>query len=79
MAWLNFIESDKAVVHVIRLAFSVIMVSLCLPSDALSQQLLFYLDFSNLGHGYLFMAAPAKSSCCSLLWTKSPFLSLNVE
>ena len=32
-AWLSFIELDKAVVHV---WFSVIMVSVCLPSDALS-------------------------------------------
>ena len=35
MAWLSFIELDKAMVHVIRLARSVIMVSVCLPSDAL--------------------------------------------
>ena len=32
-AWLSFIELDKAVVHVIRF---LCMVSLCLPSDALS-------------------------------------------
>ena len=31
--------------------FSVIMVSVYLPSNALSQYLLFYLDFSYFGHG----------------------------
>ena len=32
-------------------SFSVIMVSVCLPSDALLQHLLFYLGFSYLGRG----------------------------
>ena len=32
-----------------------------------------------LGMGYLFMAAPAKCSRCSLPWTRSPLLTLNVE
>ena len=50
-AWLSFIELDKAVVPVIRLAFSVIMVSVCLPSDALLQHLPSYLGFSYLGRG----------------------------
>ena len=45
MAWLSFIELDKAVVHVIRLT------SFCLPSDALLQHLPSYLGFSYLGHG----------------------------
>ena len=45
MAWLSFIELDKAVVHVIRLASFLIMVLVCLPSDALSQHLLSYLGF----------------------------------
>ena len=45
-AWLSFIELDKAVVRVIRLAScSVIMVSVCLPSDALSQHLPSHLGF----------------------------------
>ena len=48
--------------------FSVTMVSVCLPSDALSQHLPSYLGFFLLGHGYLFMAAPAKHSRCSLPW-----------
>ena len=44
MAWLSFIELDKAVVYVIRLAiFSVIMVSMCLSSFALSSHLPFCL------------------------------------
>ena len=51
MAWLNFIELDKAVVHVIRLCDSVIMVSVCLPSDALWQHLPSYSGFSYLGSG----------------------------
>ena len=51
MAWLSYIELDKAVVHVIRLASFLIMVSVCLPLDALSQHLPSYLGFSYLGHG----------------------------
>ena len=42
------------------------MVSVCLPSDALLQHSPPYLGFSYLGVGYLFMAAPAKDSHCSL-------------
>ena len=50
--WLSFTELDKAVVCVIRFtSFSVIMVSVCLPSDALSQHLPSYLGFSYLGRG----------------------------
>ena len=37
-----------------------------LPSDALLQHLPSYLSFSYLGVRYLFMAAPAKDSHCSL-------------
>ena len=47
-AWLSFIELIKAVVHVIRLTS---MVSVCLPSDALSQHLPSYLGFCYLGRG----------------------------
>ena len=46
------------------------MVSVCLPSDALLQHLPSYLGFSYLGVGYLFTAAPAKYSRCSLPWTR---------
>ena len=59
------------------------MVSVCLPSDALLHHLPSYLGFSHLGMGYLFMAAPAKHSCCSLPWMRGislppPFLTFNV-
>ena len=47
----SFTELDKAVVHVIRLARCLILVSVCLPSDALSQCLPSYLGFPYLGHG----------------------------
>ena len=49
IAWLSFIELDKGVIHIIRLA--VIIVSVCLPSDPLSLHLPSYLGFSYLGCG----------------------------
>ena len=61
MAWLSFSELDKAVVPVIRLAFSVIMVSVCLPSDALLQQLPSYLGFSYLGRGVSLHSCSSKA------------------
>ena len=49
-AWLSFIELDKAVVLVwLDWLVSVIMVSVCLSSDALLQHLPSYLGFSYLG------------------------------
>ena len=45
---------------------SVIVVSVCLPSDALS---LCVPGFSYLDVGYLFTAAPAKRTHCCLPWT----------
>ena len=52
MACLSFTELDKAVVCVIRFSsFSVIMVSVYLPSDVLSQHLPSDLCFSYLGRG----------------------------
>ena len=45
-ARLGFIELDKAVVHVTRLTSFLIMVSVFLLSDALSQHLQSYLGFS---------------------------------
>ena len=51
MAWLSFIESNKAVVHVIRLTSFLCLQFVCLPSDALLQHLPSYLGFSYLGHG----------------------------
>ena len=40
MAWFSFVELDKAVDCVIRLASCLIVVSVCLSSDALSQHLI---------------------------------------
>ena len=45
-----------------------IVVSVCLPSVALSQCLPSYLVSLTLDVGYLFMAVPAKCSHCSLPW-----------
>ena len=49
MAWLSFIELDKAVFLDDQLSVS--MVSVCLPSDAFLQHLPSYLGFSYLGRG----------------------------
>ena len=70
MAWLSFIELDKAVVCVIRLTSFLIMVSVCLPFDAVLQHLRLTWVCLTLDVGYLFTAAPAKHSCCSLPWTR---------
>ena len=51
MAWLSFIELDKAVVCVIRLASFLWLWFVCLSSDALSQHLSSYLGFSYFGCG----------------------------
>ena len=51
MAWLSFTELDKTVVLGSDWLVSVIMVLVCLPSDALSQHLLAYSGFSYLGLG----------------------------
>ena len=74
MAWLSFIELNEAVVCVIRLAGSVIVVSVCLPSDALSQRLPSYMGFTYLGRDYLLLgSAPDLDSliyvylCCAVL------------
>ena len=45
------------------------MVSVCLPSDALSQYHITW-DSLTLDVGYLFTAAPAKRSHCSLTWMR---------
>ena len=75
MAWLSFIELDKAVVPVIRLAFSVIMVSVCLPSDALSPHLLFYLGFSYLGRGVSLHGCSSKAQQLLLTLDKGYLLT----
>ena len=67
MAWLSFIELDKAMIHVIRLASflrlwfqSVYPLMPSLSADRLTWVSLI-LDVE-----YLLMAVPAKRSCCSL-------------
>ena len=84
MAWLSFIELDKAVVHVIRLACCLWLWFQCvyplMPS--LSAYHLTWVSFT-LDMGYLFMAAPANHSLCSLPWTwgsssQPPTLTLGV-
>ena len=62
MAWLSFIELEKAVVHVIRLASCLWL--WFLPSDALSQCLLSYWGFSYLGCGV------SPHGCRSSSWTR---------
>ena len=80
----SFTELDKAVVHVISLiSFLGLWYSLCLPSDALSQHLPSWVSLT-LEMGYLFTAAPAKRSRCSLTWTRGifslpPLLTLYVD
>ena len=51
MAWLSVTELEKLWSCEQIGWFSVVMVSVCLPSDALSQHLPSYLEFSHLGRG----------------------------
>ena len=84
-AWLSFIELDKAVVHVIRLASFLWLWFQCvchLMPSCNTYHLTWV--FLTLDVGYLFTAAPAKCSHCSLPWTRSissrlPLLTLNME
>ena len=84
-AWLNFTELDKAVVHVIRLASFLWLCfqCVCLLMPSRNTYCLTWV-FLTLNVGYLFMAAPAKCSCCSLPWLRGissgpALLILNVE
>ena len=82
-AWLSFIELDEAVVHVIRLTSFLWLWFVCLPSDASRNTCLTWVSLT-LDMGYLFRAAPAKHSCCSLSWMRGIssqllLLTLNVE
>ena len=70
MAWLSFIELDKPVVHVIWLTGFLWLWFLCLPSNASRNTYNLTWVSLTLGMGYLFTAAPAKHSCCSLPWTR---------
>ena len=68
--WLSFIESDKAVVHVIRLDSFLWLwfQSVCPPMPSLSAYHLSEVSLT-LDMGYFFTAAPVKHSRCSLAWT----------
>ena len=69
MAWLSFIEWDKAVVHVIKLVSFLWLrfQSVCSLMPSLSTYVLTAVSLS-MDMGYLFTVAPAKCSHCSLLW-----------
>ena len=83
-AWLSFIELDKAVVQVVRLASFLWLWFQCvcplIPSR--NTYCLTWVSLT-LDIGYLFTAAPAKCSRCSLPWTRGissppPVLTLNL-
>ena len=69
MAWLSFIELDKAVVHVIRLASFLWLwfQCVCPLMHSCNTYCLTWVSLT-LDVGYLFTAAPAKHSRCSLPW-----------
>ena len=69
MAWLSFIELDKAVVHVSRLVNFLWLwfQSVCPLMPSLIPYCLTGVSLT-LDMGYPFTAAPAKHSCCSLPW-----------
>ena len=84
-AWLSFIELDKAVVHVIRLTSFLWLWFQCV-CPLMPSCNTYHLTWVSLtlGVGYLFTAASAKHSHCSLPWTRGissppPFLTFNVE
>ena len=66
-AWLSFVELDKAVVRVIRLASCLWLwfQFVCPLMPSLSGYHLTWVSLT-LDMGYLFMAPPAKHSCCAL-------------
>ena len=78
----SFIELDKAVVHVIRLASCLPLCFQCVCP--LMRSLSTYpLTWVYLDMGYLFTAAPAKRSCCFFPWvwgisSQPPLLILDV-
>ena len=71
MAWFSFTELDKAVVRVIRLANFLWLWFQCICSlmPSLNTYHLPWVSLT-LVVGYLFMAAPAKHSRCSLPWSR---------
>ena len=79
MAWLTFIELDKAVVRVIRLASFLCLWFQCLLSDALSHYLPSYLGFSYLGRRVSLHSCSRKAQLLLLTLDGSPLLTWNVE
>ena len=71
MAWLSFIELDKAVVHVIRLTSFLWLwfQCVCPLMPSCNTYCLTWVSLT-LDMGYLFTAALAKRSRCSLPWTR---------
>ena len=71
LSWLSFIELDKAMVCVIRLA-SFLWVWFQCVCPLMPSHNTYHLTWVSLtlDVGYLFTAAPAMHSCCSLPWTK---------
>ena len=85
MAWLSFIELDKAVVYVIRFTSFLWLCFQCF-CPLMPSRNTYHLTWVSLtlDVGYLFTAVPAKRSRCSLPWMKCissppPLLTLNVE
>ena len=76
-ACLSFIELDKAVVRVIRLASFLWLWFQCLSSNALSQHLLSHLGFSYLGPGLSLHACSSKAQ--PLLLTLDKFTPPDLE
>ena len=71
MAWLSFIELDKAVFCVIRLASFLWLwfQCVCPLMSSCNTDHLTWVSLT-LDIGYLFTAAPGKHSCCSLPWMR---------
>ena len=83
MAGLSFIELDKAVVCVIRLASFLWFQSVCPLMPSHNTYHLTWVSLT-LDMGCLFLSSPAKRSHCSLPWTRCissrpPLLTLKVE
>ena len=72
-AWLSVIEVGQAAVHDVRLASFLWLWFQCV-CPLMASHNTYYLTcfFLTLDVWYLFTAAPAKCSCCSLPWTSRP-------